>query len=77
MNYCSVNPSDYEIIHGYHDFKPHLPFIPGYEVSGEIAEVGKVAKEAGFNIGDKVIGLNKESCGGFAEECIIQTEVKN
>lgn len=44
-------------------------------MAGEITEVGKEAKLAGFNIGDKVIGLNKESCGGFAEECVVLAKV--
>lgn len=70
-----MNPSDYEIIQGLHEYKPQLPFVPGYELSGEIAEVGKTAKEAGYNEGDKVIALNKDSCGGFAEECVVITEV--
>lgn len=70
-----MNPSDVEIVKGYHEYKPKLPFVPGYEMAGEITEVGKDAKLNGFNVGDKVIGLNKESCGGFAEECVVVSKV--
>lgn len=75
VHYCSVNPSDVEIVGGFHEYKPKLPFVPGYEMAGEVVEVGKDAKESGFKIGDKVIGLNKESCGGFAEECVVVSKV--
>ncbi|KAK6635044.1 hypothetical protein RUM44_000293 [Polyplax serrata] len=71
VQYCSVNPSDVEIVKGYHEYKPKLPFVPGYEMAGEVLEVGKEAKLEGFNVGDKVIGLNKEACGGLSEECIV------
>lgn len=74
MKYCSVNQSDHEIMQGLHEYQPKLPFIPGYELSGEVLEVGSAVKQ-GFSIGDKVIGLNKDACGGFAEECNVVAEV--
>ncbi|XP_069674554.1 quinone oxidoreductase-like protein 2 homolog [Periplaneta americana] len=67
---CSVNASDIMICQGLYEVTPKLPFIPGYEVSGEILELDSKS-EGGLKVGDRVIGLNKEHFSGFAEECIL------
>lgn len=73
VKYCAVNQSDHQILTGQHEFRPKLPFVPGYEVAGDVVEVGSV--DSSFKVGDKVIGLNKESCGGFAEMCNLPIQV--
>lgn len=49
--------------------------VLGYELVGKLVEVGEEAKRQGYNVGDKVIALNKERYGGLAERCI--TEVSD
>lgn len=46
-----------------------LPFVPGFEVCGEVKEIGPQVKN--FSIGDRVIGLKKDGFAGFAEECVV------
>jgi NADPH2:quinone reductase len=62
------------ICQGLHEISPKLPFIPGYEVSGEILELGSDAAK-GLKIGDKILGLNKDLFSGFAEECVLSSKV--
>jgi NADPH:quinone reductase-like Zn-dependent oxidoreductase len=50
---------------------PPMPYAPGYEVSGTIAEVG--ADVTGLAIGDRVCALTR--FGGYAEEAITRAEV--
>lgn len=71
---CSVNASDIMICHGLYEVAPKLPFIPGYEVSGEILELGSKAAEE-LKVGDKIVGLNKDLFSGFSEECVLQSMV--
>jgi hypothetical protein len=72
---CSVNTSDIMICHGLYETAPKLPFIPGFEVSGEILELGSKAAEGGLKVGDKIVGLNKDHFSGFAEECVLPSLV--
>lgn len=65
---CGVNISDLLISQGKFKDKMKTPFIPGFEISGEVLEVGSDVKE--ISCGDKVIALNKDRLGGFAQECI-------
>lgn len=65
---CGVNTSDILICQGEYDYKPKLPFIPGFEVSGDVIEVGPEASEV--HPGDRVICVNKENSSGFAEQCV-------
>ncbi|KAG8303424.1 hypothetical protein J6590_010461 [Homalodisca vitripennis] len=68
VKYCALNPRDLQLIQGHVDEK--TPFIPGYEVSGEIVERFKDDKETPFEIGDKVVALTKSSLGGLSCHCI-------
>lgn len=46
-----------------------LPFVPGFEVSGEIVELGEDVED--FKVGDRVLGL---MCyGAYAQEVILPT----
>ncbi|XP_026290759.1 quinone oxidoreductase-like protein 2 homolog [Frankliniella occidentalis] len=68
---CAVNASDIMICDGEHELSPKLPFTPGFEIAGEILESGSDAAAEGFNVGDRIVGLNKDKHGGFAEQCVI------
>ena len=54
--------------------KLNLPFVPGFEICGEVLEMG--SNVTTLAVGSKVIGINKEGLGGYAEECIISEKVK-
>lgn len=67
---CGVNFPDVLIVQGKYQFKPDLPFAPGGEVSGTIAEVGPGVQ--GFAVGDAVIATTL--WGGFAEELVTSAD---
>lgn len=80
MNYCAVNMSDALICNGLSEFKPKLPFVPGFEIVGEVTEskANNVdEEEEDITVGDRVLVLNKEIMSGFAEECIVDEKVIN
>lgn len=67
---CSINFPDILMVQGKYQFKPELPFAPGMEGSGIVAEVGKDVTKC--KPGDKVIaGLR---VGGLAEEVNIPAD---
>lgn len=68
---CAVNVADTLICSGKYDFKPNLPFVPGYEFSGEVLQVGSNVKD--LHKGDKVIGLNKDHYSAMATECVSES----
>ncbi|KAJ8683995.1 hypothetical protein QAD02_019787 [Eretmocerus hayati] len=72
INYCALNGLDVLLCENLYSDKQNIPFVPGYEVSGKLIEVGEGAKEAGYNIGDRVVALNKERFGGLADQCIAE-----
>ncbi|XP_043674730.1 quinone oxidoreductase-like protein 2 isoform X2 [Vespula pensylvanica] len=72
VNYCSVNHSDVLLSKNSYLYEPKLPITLGYELVGDLVYVGKDAEEKGYKIGDKVIALNKERYGGFAERCVAE-----
>ena len=61
---CAVSFFDTLFIRGLYQIKPPLPFIPGAEVAGVVAEVGADAADR-FRPGDRVIALTWT--GGLAE----------
>jgi len=63
---AGLNFPDVLIIQGKYQFQPELPFIPGGELSGVIAEVG--SKVTRFKPGDEVISMG--SVGGFCEQAV-------
>lgn len=63
---AGINFADTLIIRGQYQLKPPLPFSPGFEVAGEVAEVG--AEVADFQVGDRVMAVVDH--GGFAEEVV-------
>ncbi|XP_035738934.1 quinone oxidoreductase-like protein 2 isoform X2 [Vespa mandarinia] len=72
VRYCTVNPSDVLLSKNLYVYEPKLPITLGYELIGELVYVGKDAQDKGYKIGDKVIALNKERYGGFAEQCVAE-----
>lgn len=84
VHYCGVNVSDYFLSTGQSEVKLNLPFVPGFEVSGEILEIGPKLEnphnsdseeEDELTVGDRVLALNKEYLHGFSTECISDQQV--
>ena len=70
VEYCAFNASDALLAKNLYTFKPCLPMVLGYELTGKLIQVGEKAEQEGFHIGDKVIALNKERYGGLADQCV-------
>jgi NADPH2:quinone reductase len=64
---CGVNFADSLITRGEYQRQPPLPFIPGFEVAGEVIGLGPDVN--GFAIGDRVIAVTPH--GGFAEQVAV------
>src|SRR5690606_38358267 len=64
---AGLNFPDTLIIEGKYQLKPKMPFSPGGEMAGVVAEVGE--KVTRFKPGDRVAGLT--GYGAFAEEIVI------
>ena len=63
---CGVNFPDVLMLRGQYQVKPELPFSPGFEVAGEVLEVG--SNVAGFAAGDRVIAML--TSGGMQEQVV-------
>jgi len=63
---CGVNFADSLITRGQYQKQPALPFSPGFEISGEVLDLGSGVKE--FERGDRVLAMLP--CGGYAEQAI-------
>jgi len=71
--YAGVSFTDRIIQQGLYKYQRQhlpLPYVPGFEASGIIVEVGKSVP--GFTIGDKVVVLQRSGC--FSSEIIAQPE---
>jgi len=66
---CGVNASDILMTQNLYHHPVNPPFVPGIEMCGEVLEVGNDVKTV--VTGTRVIGLNKDALGGFAEECVL------
>ena len=67
---AGVNFADGLMVGGTYQEKPPLPFTPGFEVAGVVAEVG--ADVTDLAAGDRVIGLT--GVGGYADEAVVEAE---
>jgi len=63
---CGVNFADSLITRGQYQKQPQPPFSPGFEVAGEVLELGAGAQ--GHAVGDRVIALTPH--GGYAEQLV-------
>ena len=63
---CGVNFADSLITRGQYQKQPQPPFSPGFEVSGEVLELG--AGVQGIAVGDRVIAMTPY--GGYAEQVV-------
>lgn len=63
---CGVNFADSLITRGHYQKQPPLPFTPGFEVSGEVLELGNGVE--GIVRGDRVLAMTP--CGGYAEQVV-------
>jgi NADPH2:quinone reductase len=66
----ALNFPDALMVQGLYQVKPKLPFTPGAEVAGIIAEVGDGV--TAWRVGDRVIAFPGQ--GGFAENCVLAAE---
>ncbi|HTR91118.1 MAG TPA: NADPH:quinone oxidoreductase family protein [Trebonia sp.] len=66
---ASANFPDVLMIQGNYQVKPPLPFVPGVELCGEVAEAGPDV--TGFAAGDRVLGSAALPHGAFAEYALM------
>ena len=64
---AGVNFPDVLMIQGLYQHRPELPFVPGLEASGVVAEIA--ADVEGIAVGQKVIAQMRT--GGYAEEAVV------
>jgi NADPH2:quinone reductase len=67
---CGVNFADSLITRGQYQNQPQPPFSPGFEVAGEVLELG--AGVSGLAVGDRVIAMPPH--GGYAEEVAVSAD---
>lgn len=63
---AGINFPDSLIIKGAYQLKPPLPFVPGFEVAGEVIEVGSAV--SAVHPGQRVMALTSSGHGAFAQE---------
>jgi NADPH:quinone reductase-like Zn-dependent oxidoreductase len=71
---CGVNPVDYKIRAGMIGLPRTFPSVLGYDVSGQVADVGSGVRR--FKAGDDVFfsGLITDN-GGYAEYCVVNEDI--
>ncbi|KYN44872.1 Quinone oxidoreductase-like protein 2 [Trachymyrmex septentrionalis] len=71
VHFCGLTGSDVLLWRGKHRSTPKSTVVLGFEVSGTILEMGRLAHEqTGYQIGEEVIVHNYPVCGGLAESCL-------
>ncbi|MCL1848689.1 MAG: alcohol dehydrogenase catalytic domain-containing protein [Clostridiales bacterium] len=61
VGYCSICGSDPHTADG--SFGPNVPIFLGHEVSGVVAALGKNATIKGLQVGDRIAGNFRHTCG--------------
>lgn len=69
---AGVNFPDSLKAEGLHQIRPPLPWIPGSETGGVVAEVGEGVTR--LQVGDRVMGVSGIDGGGFAHEIVLPEE---
>ena len=64
---CGVNFADSLITRGQYQVQPPPPFSPGFEIAGEVVELGEGVNQ--FALGERVIALTPH--GGYAEQAVV------
>jgi NADPH:quinone reductase len=64
---AGVNFPDILMVAGQYQLKPELPFTPGVEAAGEVAELGEGV--TGVNVADRVIARMRH--GAYADEVVV------
>lgn len=67
---AGINFADISARLGFYPDAPPMPFSPGYEISGEVIEVG--SEVSLHKLGDPVSALTR--FGGYAEEVVLEAE---
>jgi len=67
LSAAAVNFPDMLMLRGEYQYRPDLPFVPGFEGAGHVVETG--AEVRGFATGDAVV-VNMRA-GSFAEEAVV------
>lgn len=70
---ATVNFPDVLMCRGQYQVRPPLPFTPGIELCGEVAEVGPSV--SGLAVGDRVIGSPALPNGAFAGYAVLDEQV--
>lgn len=63
---AGVTFPDVLMTRGEYQIKPEIPFVPGSEIAGTVAEPG----ESGFEVGDRVVAF--PGLGGFTEQLAVE-----
>jgi NADPH2:quinone reductase len=66
---AAANFPDVLMCRGLYQVKPDLPFTPGFELCGEVVEIGENVR--GVAVGDRVIGATTLPYGGFGEYALM------
>jgi NADPH2:quinone reductase len=69
---AGVNFADTLKVQGTHQVKVALPWTPGAELAGEVAECG--AAVGHLHVGDRVLGVPDDRAGGYAESIVLPNE---
>lgn len=75
---ASVNPIDWKIRQGMLKWiiPEQLPAVLGFDVAGEIVDIGYSAKQQGWNVGDHVMAFSDKTLGGgYAEYLAVDSKV--
>ncbi len=67
---CGINFADSLIARGQYQTQPEPPFSPGFEVAGDILDVGEGVTD--FRAGDRVIAITPH--GGYAEQVVANVD---
>ncbi|KAG5335479.1 QORL2 protein, partial [Acromyrmex heyeri] len=71
VHFCGLTGSDVLFWRGEHRSTPKSTMVLGFEVSGTILEIGRLAHEqTGYQMGEEVVVHNYPVCGGLAESCL-------